>query len=104
MKKKKNRRRKQKSEAYNPHLRELVLQIVDNQIAGHDESGNPLSTTVCEDPEYVKNTFARLSVIYEPLRAKEMIAAVLLDEIYDVLKYTQPFNEMRYKTRLEGLK
>lgn len=53
-------------EEYNPRLRALMLQVVDNQIAGRDESGKPITTTVTEDPDYVKHTFERLSVVHGP--------------------------------------
>lgn len=89
---------------YNPHLKALILQVVDNQIAGHDENGQPIASAITDDPDYVKGNFARLSDIYGPTKAKEMIAAVLLEEMYDVLKYQKVFDELRYKTRLEGLR
>ena len=65
-------------EEYNPHLKALILQVVDNQIAGQDETGQPLTTTITGEPDYVKNTFERLSAAHGPKKAKEMIAAVLL--------------------------
>ncbi len=89
---------------YNPHLKALILQVVENQIAGRDENGQPIVSAVADDPDYVKNNFTRLSDIHGPAKAKEMIAAVLLEEMYDVLKYQKVFNEFRYKTRLEGLR
>ena len=82
---------KQKPE-YNPHLKRLILQVVDNQIAGQDETGQPLTTTIAGEPDYVKNNFQRLSAAHGPKKAKEMIAAVLLEEIYDVMKYKIPFD------------
>ncbi len=89
---------------YNPHLKALILQVVDNQIAGHDENGQPIASAITDDPDYVKDNFSRLSDIHGPAKAKEMIASVLLEEMYDVLKYQKTFNEFRYKTRLEGLR
>lgn len=91
-------------DGYNPHLKALILQVVDNQIAGYDENGQPIASAITDDPDYVKNNFTRLSDIHGPVKAKEMIAAVLLEEMYDVLKYQKVFNEFRYKTRLEGLR
>ena len=89
---------------YNPRLKVLILQVVDNQIAGRDENGQPLTTTITADPDYVKGAFERLSAVHGPVKAKEMIAAVLLEEMYDVLKYQKVFNEVRYKTALERLR
>ncbi len=87
---------------YNPHLRALILQVVENQIAGVDEDGQPLDT-LTDEANYVKDTFDRLSVVHGALKAKEMIAAVLIEEMYDVLKYKKTFDEDRYKTKLEKL-
>ena len=89
---------------YNPRLKALILQVVDNQIAGRDENGQPLTTTITDDPDYVKGAFERLSAVHGPVKAKEMIAAVLLEEMYDVLKYQKVFSEVRYKTALERLR
>ena len=91
-------------EEYNPRLKTLILQVVDNQIAGVDEDGQPLTTTITDDPNYVKNAFDRLSAAHGSVKAKEMIAAVLLEDMYDVMKYKKEFNEARYKTALERLR
>lgn len=91
-------------EEYNPRLKALMLQVVDNQIAGRDENGHPLTTTITDDPDYVKTCFDRLSAVYGPGKAREMITAVLLEEMYDVLKDYVPFDEPRYKERLEKLR
>lgn len=104
MGKQKRKRRRAPQEEYNPHLKALILQVVDNQIAGRDETGQPIASTIAEDPDYVKNTFERLSAVYGPVKAKEMIAAVLLEEMYDVLKDQKRFDEPRYKNRLEELR
>ena len=104
MGKQKRKRKHKPQEEYNPHLKALILQVVDNQIAGRDETGRPLATTIAEDPDYVKNTFERLSAVHGPEKAKEMIAAVLLEEMYDVLKYKVPFDEPQYKEKLERLR
>ena len=72
----KKRRKKHKPQGeYNPRLKALILQVVDNQIAGYDEDGKPLDTA------YVKSTFDCLSTVHGPAKAKEMIAAVLVEEI-----------------------
>lgn len=91
-------------EAYNPHLKELILQVVESQITGQDEDGAPVTTVIDGEPDCVKNTFERLSAIHGQERAKEMIAAVLLEEMYDTMKYLIPFNEPRYREKLERLR
>ncbi len=100
----KQKRKRKPQEGYNPHLKALILQVVDNQIAGQDETGQPLTTMIAEEPDYVKNTFERLSAVHGPKKAKETIAAVLLEEIYDVLKYKIPFDEPQYKAKIERLR
>jgi len=100
----KQKRKRKPQEGYNPHLKALILQVVDNQIAGQDETGQPLTTTVAGEPDYVKNTFERLSAVHGPEKAKEMIATVLLEKMYDVLKYNIPFDEPQYKAKLERLR
>ena len=95
--------KKQKlQDEYNPHLKEAILQVVDNQIAGIDEDGEPLTTTT-DEPNYVKDNFDRLSTVHGPDKAKEMIAAVLAEEMFNALKYDKMFDESRYKARLEKL-
>lgn len=97
--------KKHKSEGeYNPRLKALILQVVDNQIAGRDETGKPIVSVITEDPDYVKNNFDRLTAVHGAVKAKEMIASVLLGEMYDVMKYQKPFDEFRYKGELEKLK
>ena len=101
---KKRKKKHATQEEYNPRLKALILQVVDNQIAGVDEDGQPLTTTITDDPNYVKSAFDRLSAVHGPVKAKEMIAAVLLEEMYDVMKYKKEFNEGRYKAALERLR
>lgn len=91
-------------EEYNPRLKALMLQVVDNQIAGRGETGQPVATAITDDPDYVRHAFERLSAAHGAAKAKEMIAAVLLEEMYDVLKDYVPFDEPRYKERLEKLR
>ena len=101
---KRGRKHIDRGEEYNPRLKALILKVVDNQIAGFDENGQPITSAITDDPDYVKENYARLSAVYGPIKAKEMIAAVLLGEMYDVLKDKKPFNELRYKNELEKLR
>ena len=76
----------------NKYLRENILQVVDNQL----QENNPAIT---------KATFERLKALgYTKEQAKEKIAAVLLEEIYDLLKNNESYNEVRYTKGLEELK
>ena len=93
------KRKRAPGEEYNPRLKALILQVV-----GLDETGQPVTTTITDEPDYVKHTFERLSAAHGAARAKEMIAAVLLEEMYDVLKDKVPFDEPRYKSKLEMLR
>ena len=54
------KRKRAPGEEYNPRLKALILQVVDNQIAGLDETGQPVTTTITDEPDYVKHTFERL--------------------------------------------
>ena len=76
----------------NMRLKRTILQVVDNQLTTND-------------PPITKNTYERLQALnYTKQQAKEKIAAILLEEIYDVLKDNEPFDLDRYTERLEGLK
>ena len=75
----------------NHHLRGHILEVVDNQL----RDGDPPITT---------ETLSRL--ISEGItkeKAKEMIAAVLLEEIYNTLKKNEPYDEDRYSRNLRKL-
>ena len=76
----------------NLYLKSHVLEVVENQLRAND-------------PPITKTTYERLqSLNYTKKQAKEKIAAVLLEEIYDVLKSNEQYNEKRYTERLESIK
>jgi len=76
----------------NKNLKKIVLQAVDNQLRENN-------------PPITKITFERLQQSgYTTQQAKEKISAVLLEEMYDVLKTKQPYNEERYSNKLLKLK
>lgn len=76
----------------NENLKKTILQVVDNQLRENN-------------PPITKNTFERLQQSgYTTQQAKEKIAAILLEEMYDVLKTKQPYNEERYSNKLLKLK
>ncbi len=72
--------------------------VVDNQIAGRDENGNPC------DSDFVKETFERLCPIYGKVEAKRQIAEVLIGGMYDAMKSQKPFDTEKYRHELERLK
>jgi hypothetical protein len=58
-----------------------------------------------DEPKEARLTLQRLVVEgYTLLEAKEKIAAVLIEEMYYVLKYSLPFSEEQYVTNLKLLK
>ncbi|WP_235334153.1 hypothetical protein [Pelosinus fermentans] len=73
-------------------MKKTILQVVDNQLRENN-------------PPITKITFERLQQSgYTTQQAKEKIAAILLEEMYDVLKTGQPYNEERYSNKLLKLK
>lgn len=55
-------------------------------------------------PETALRTFIRLTRLgYDPLAAMERIAAVLLEEVYFILKYNSGYNAKRYVRKLQQL-
>ena len=75
----------------NPYLKQNILGVVDNQLRGNN-------------PPVARETFERLQAEgYTPQQAKEKIAAVLLEDIYNILKTNTPHNETEYEKRLRAL-
>jgi hypothetical protein len=75
----------------NYRLRGYILEAVDNQLRDGD-------------PPIATETFIRLlSEGFSETKAKEMIAAVLLEEIYDVMKNDELYDEGRYTRNLNKL-
>lgn len=72
-------------------LKKTILGVVDNQLKAKD----PL----CTWETYEK----LLEAGYSKSEAKDKIGAVVLTEIYDILKAGQPFDEERYKDGLEEM-
>ena len=76
----------------NMRLKKQMLEAVENQLR-------------MNEPKCTKETLERLMA--EGIgrqQAKEMIAAVLLEEMYYVLKDKEPFNEEQYARKLSDLK
>ena len=75
----------------NQYLKSTVLQVVNNQLRNND-------------PPITKITYERLKAAgHSEKQAKERIAAVLLEEMYDVLKSNEPFDEEQYTNNLNSI-
>jgi len=76
----------------NVRLNKIVIEVVENQLRAND-------------PPATKATYERLQGLgYTKQQAKEKIAAVVLEEIFDVMKNTEQFNEARFTKCLNALK
>ncbi len=75
----------------NLRLKKTILEIVDNQL----RDGAP--------PTAKRAFYSLLDAGYTRKEAKEKIGAVVLTEIYDVMKENQPYNEERYTQALEEM-
>lgn len=75
----------------NPRLRAAIMQVVENQLRDNA-------------PPETRQTFERLcSAGYSAEQARELIAAVVATEIFDVLKYHEPFDQARFVAALKRL-
>lgn len=75
----------------NYRMKRLLIGAVENQLRGNT-------------PKATKETFERLiSRGYDRAAAKEMIASVLLEEIYYMLKDGRRFNEEEFTKKLSKL-
>ncbi len=75
----------------NQRLKTKIVEVVTNQI----EQNDPMCT---------KENYERLMKSgYSQQKAKEMIGAVLIEEMYSVMKEQKPFNEEQYSKKLAKL-
>lgn len=75
----------------NEILKSQILQSVENQMQ-------------LNEPKCVNLTFQRLvSEGYTKQEAKELIAAILIEEMYFILKESRKFDEKQYEEKLNGL-
>ena len=75
----------------NLRLKKLILEVVNNQL----RDNNPPTT---------KEVYEKLlKAGYSVREAKEKIGAVVLTEIYDVMKENQPYDEEKYQNALEEM-
>lgn len=76
---------------YNPRLKALILEVVDNQINDND-------------PPITRKTMERLKAAgYTEKKAKEMIAAVVVSYIYEIMKDGKDFDVSSYTRDLKRL-
>jgi hypothetical protein len=76
------------AEMVNYRFKSHLLEVVDNQIK-------------MDDPKCTKKTLHKLVDLgFEEQVSKEMIATVLTEEMFYVLKYQETFNEKRYCNKL----
>lgn len=75
----------------NLRLKKLILEVVNNQL----KDNNPPET---------KDVYDKLLAAgYSVSEAKEKIGAVVIEEIYDVMKEKQPYDEKRYTDALNRM-
>jgi uncharacterized protein YecA (UPF0149 family) len=75
----------------NHRLKSQILEVVNNQLRD-------------KDPECTIETFNRLlNLGYSEEEAKDMIAAVLIEEMYYVLKNQENYDQERYSEKLSKL-
>jgi len=75
----------------NPHLKEAILEVVDNQLKAND-------------PPETRQTYDRLiNEGHSETNAKELIGCVVTSEIFDILKRKEPFNLARFISALNNL-
>ena len=75
----------------NLRLKKLILEIVDNQLRNND-------------PPVARKAYGKLvEAGYSAHEAKEKIGAVVIEEIYDVMKENQLYDEKKYAQALENM-
>jgi len=75
----------------NPHLKATTLEVVDNQLRANDppETRSALDRLIAEG--------------HSEKAAKELIACLVISEIFDVMKNEEEFNLQRYVDALNKL-
>ena len=76
----------------NPHLKRTLLTVVDNQLSDNN-------------PPVTRETFERLQAErYTAKQPKEKIAAILVEDIYEVMTTKKAHDEEAYEARLKALR
>ena len=79
------------NEGFNPRLKNLIIEVVENQI----RDNNPPAANIT-----LKRLIAKG---YSEQQAKEKIAAVALMHIYDIMKENKPFDGDQYVKDLSAI-
>jgi len=75
----------------NEIVREQIFEIIRNQIKGND-------------PPETKITYNRLKTMgYSDFETNQLIGQCVAVELFQVMKYKEPFDEKRYIKNLENL-
>ena len=75
----------------NLRLKKLILEVADNQLKDND-------------PPAARKAYDKLvEAGYSVHEAKEKIGAIVIEEIYDVMKENQPYDEKKYAQALENM-
>lgn len=75
----------------NLRLKKLIFEVVDNQLRENN-------------PPVTKESYDKLiDAGYSAREAKEKIGAIVIEEIYDVMKENQPYDEKRYTQALRNM-
>lgn len=75
----------------NPKMRSKLLEIVENQLKE-------------DNPPHTKETLIKLMELGKTEEeSKILIAGILVEEMYDIMKNQVPFNESRYAEKLAKL-
>ncbi len=83
--------RRQVEPEHNPSLKMAIAETVDNQL----RDNNPPET---------RQTYDRLMTLgYSEEEARELIAAAVTNEIYEILKKQEPFDRVRFAATLKRL-
>lgn len=73
------------------NLKSTILGVVETQLREND-------------PKATKKAFERLTAKgYSKEEIKEMIAVVILEDIYEMLKHKKPFDEEKFAKKLSKL-
>ena len=84
--------KKEKDLEYNPNLHKIIHEVIENQI----REGKPKET---------KETLKRLMNLgYNRHEAIHKIGIIVIDDIYNMLKNEQEFNEKQFAKKLLALK
>ena len=80
------------AEDFNPRLQSLILEVVDKQL-------------LLNNPPATRTTLNRLIKSgHSEEQAKKLIGSVVTEFIFDAMKNNIPYDEARYRRRLDELK